>query len=219
MIGIWLLGKFSFGVGVRHGWEPIARIAYTYPLGMSVEGSPELLIRDVVIANEKGEITCAAEISEGSEIRLILGDPDKAIQSATEAAEGTLSQLKRRAKPKKELPKIQMDEEKIKLAINNLLDNAIRYTLPGGRMKIGLSYGIKGIECKIQDTGVGIPKNQQERVFSRFFRGSNITKMETERTGLGLFITKNIIEAHGGKIWFESKENKGTTFYFTLPIA
>lgn len=141
MIGIGFSGEFSWGVGVRHGWEPIglpmkvtkaegsklieinnrpalsiyedyfgkkaeelikepiARMAYTYPLGMSVEGSPELLIRDVVIANEKGEITCAAEIPQGSEIRLMLGDPDKAIQSAKEAAEGALAQLKG-AKPK-----------------------------------------------------------------------------------------------------------------------
>jgi len=136
VIGVGISGKFSFGVGVRHGWEPIglpmkvtkskggvlkelnnqpalriyedyfgkkaeeltkepiARMAYTYPLGMSVKGSPELLIRDVIIANEKGEITCAAEIPEGSEIRLMLGDPDNAIQAAKEAAEGALSQLK-----------------------------------------------------------------------------------------------------------------------------
>lgn len=73
--------------------EPIARMAYTYPLGMSVEGSDELLIRDVVIANEKGEITCAAEIPQGSEIRLMLGDPEKAIQSAKKAAENAKEQL------------------------------------------------------------------------------------------------------------------------------
>ncbi|MEK7103932.1 MAG: FIST N-terminal domain-containing protein, partial [Patescibacteria group bacterium] len=136
VIGVGLSGKFTFGVGVRHGWEPIglsmratksqggklieidnrpalsiyedyfgkkaedlikepiARIAYTYPLGMSVEGSPELLLRDVVIANEKGEITCAAEIPEGSEIRLMMGDPEKAIGAAKEAAENALAQLK-----------------------------------------------------------------------------------------------------------------------------
>lgn len=141
LVGVGFSGDFSFGVGVRHGWEPIglpmkvtkaegsklieinnrpalsiyedyfgrkaeelikepiARMAYTYPLGMSVEGSSELLIRDVVIANKKGEITCAAEIPQGSEIRLMLGDHDKAIQAATEAAEGALDQLKG-AKPK-----------------------------------------------------------------------------------------------------------------------
>ena len=141
MIGIGLSGKFSFGVGVRHGWEPIglpmkvtkaeggkiieinnrpalsiyqdyfgtsaeelikepiARMAYTYPLGMNVEGSPELLIRDVVIADKNGVISCAAEIPNNSEVRLMLGDPEKAIQAAKEAAEGDLNQLEG-AKPK-----------------------------------------------------------------------------------------------------------------------
>jgi len=79
--------------------EPIAKMAYTYPLGMSVKGSSELLIRDVVIANEKGEINCAAEIPQGVEIRLMLGDSEKAMQAAKEAAEGALAQLKG-AKPK-----------------------------------------------------------------------------------------------------------------------
>lgn len=74
--------------------EPIAKMAYTYPLGMSVEGSTELLIVDVVIANKKGEITCAAEIPEGSEIRLMLGDAEKAISAAKQAAEGAKKQLK-----------------------------------------------------------------------------------------------------------------------------
>ena len=136
VVGIGMAGEFAWGVGVRHGWEPIglpmkvtksegailkelnnkpalriyedyfgkkaeelirkpiAKMAYTYPLGMSVKGSSELLIRDVVIANEKGEITCAAEIPQGSEIRLMLGDPEKAVQAAREAAENAKSQLK-----------------------------------------------------------------------------------------------------------------------------
>jgi hypothetical protein len=68
-------------------------MAYTYPLGRTIKDSSELLIVDVVIANEKGEITCAAEVPEGSEIRLMLGDPEKAIQAAKEAAENALAQL------------------------------------------------------------------------------------------------------------------------------
>jgi len=74
--------------------EPIARIAYTYPLGMSVEGSDELLIRDPVIANEKGEITLAGEIPEGATVRLMIGDRDKAIEAAKDAAQNAYSQLK-----------------------------------------------------------------------------------------------------------------------------
>ena len=70
----------------------------------------------------------------------------------------------------------------------------------------------------VKDTGIGIPTSQHNRVFGRFFRADNAVKTETEGTGLGLFIAKNIIEAHSGKIWFESQEGEGTTFYFVLPI-
>jgi PAS domain S-box-containing protein len=122
-------------------------------------------------------------------------------------------------KPKEKLPQIKVDREKIELAIQNLLDNAIRYTPSGGKVTISLSYDKKEIEFKIQDTGIGIPKRQQVRVFSRFFRGSNAIRRETEGSGLGLYIAKNIIEAHGGRIWFESEEGKGSTFYFTLPVT
>jgi len=118
-----------------------------------------------------------------------------------------------------ELPKVNVDVEKISLAIQNLLENAIRYTPSGGKIIMSLETKRNYIEFSIKDTGIGIPKSQQERVFTKFFRGSNALKTETEGSGLGLFITKNIIEAHGGKIWFESEEGKGTTFYFTLPVA
>lgn len=121
--------------------------------------------------------------------------------------------------PPEKLPSVRVDEEKIKLAIENLLDNAIKYTPSGGRVTISLKKGIKEIEFEIKDTGVGIPKAQQERVFTRFFRGANIVRLDTTGTGLGLFIAKNIIEAHGGRIWFESEEGKGSTFFFTLPTV
>jgi len=116
------------------------------------------------------------------------------------------------------IPEVKIDVEKIRLAIQNLLENAIRYTKAGGKITVSLKHREDKIEFSIKDTGVGIPKDQQARVFSKFFRGSNVIRLETEGSGLGLFITKNIIEAHGGRIWFESKEGEGTTFYFTLPI-
>jgi len=121
-------------------------------------------------------------------------------------------------KPEKKLPKVMLDVEKMRLAIQNLLENAIRYTQPEGRVTASLKYVKKEIEFSIKDTGIGIPKDQQERIFTKFFRGGNAIRLETKGSGLGLFIVKNIIEAHGGKIWFESKEGKGTTFYFTLPV-
>ncbi len=121
-------------------------------------------------------------------------------------------------KPKKKTPMIEVDAEKIKLAINNLIDNAIRYNQPGGKVTVTLTQDRNKIKISVSDKGIGIAKDQQKRVFTKFFRSVNAMRIETEGTGLGLFIAKNIIEAHGGKIWFESAEGKGTTFYLTLPL-
>jgi len=121
-------------------------------------------------------------------------------------------------KPKGPLPKIKIDGEKISLVIQNLLDNAIRFNKEGGRVTVTIKYDKLNIEVIIEDTGIGIPQAQQDRIFTKFFRSDIAVRSETEGTGLGLFICKNIVEAHGGKIRFESKENQGTTFWFTLPI-
>ncbi len=122
----------------------------------------------------------------------------------------------------KKLPEVNIDKEKIELAIRNIIENAIRYTSSKGKMIVFLQCKEKGknkkeIKVSVYDSGVGIPTDQQFRVFTKFFRGANIIRMETEGTGLGLFIAKNIIEAHKGRIWFESQEGKGSTFCFTLP--
>ena len=121
-------------------------------------------------------------------------------------------------KTKEKLPKILLDVEKIKLAVQNIVDNAIKYTSSGGKVTATLKYDKKEVTVSIEDTGVGVPKDQQERIFTKFFRGVNVIRMETDGSGLGLFIAKNIIEAHGGRIWFKSKENEGTTFWFSLPV-
>jgi len=120
--------------------------------------------------------------------------------------------------PRMKLPPVKLDREKIGLVLQNLIENAIHYTLPGGKVTVSLKRVKNEIEVSVADTGIGIPKEQQRRVFTKFFRAANAIRMETGGTGLGLYITKNIIEAHGGEIWFESKEGKGATFRFTLPI-
>ena len=121
-------------------------------------------------------------------------------------------------KSKKLLPLVVIDQEKMSLAIHNLLDNALKYTPEKGKIEISLEEKDSNIIFKIKDTGVGIPEDQKERIFTKFFRGSNVIKLETEGSGLGLYTTKNIIESHKGKIWFESEEDKGTTFYFSIPV-
>ncbi len=119
---------------------------------------------------------------------------------------------------KKKTPKVKIDKEKMGVVIQNLLENAVKYTPQGGKIKISLDNDEKNVIFKIEDSGVGIPKSQQDRIFTKFFRAENVTRMETDGTGLGLYTTKNIVQAHKGEIWFESEENKGTTFYFTIPI-
>jgi signal transduction histidine kinase len=118
-----------------------------------------------------------------------------------------------------ELPGVRIDNQKMQLALTNLLDNSIKYTPSGGTITIRIYPDKQDIVVSIQDSGVGIPIVQQGRIFAKFFRGDNVIRMQTEGTGLGLFIAKSIIQKHNGRIWFESSEGKGTTFYIALPKA
>ncbi len=113
----------------------------------------------------------------------------------------------------------EIDEEKIELALQNLVENAIKYTLDGGKVEIKIKEDErkKGIVLEIKDTGVGIPEKEEEKLFTKFFRASNVKKMDTVGTGLGLFIVKNIIDQHKGKIEIKSKLGKGTLVSIFLP--
>lgn len=116
------------------------------------------------------------------------------------------------------LEPFKFDPMRIKIVIQNLLENALRYNVENGQIIVKVEKKPPYVEVSVSDTGIGIPKDELPKLFTKFFRASNVLKYETEGTGLGLYITKNIIEAHGGKIWAESIENRGSTFYFTLPI-
>ncbi|MCK4473724.1 HAMP domain-containing histidine kinase [Candidatus Parcubacteria bacterium] len=123
-------------------------------------------------------------------------------------------------KAQENLPMVFVDSSQIKLVIENLLDNAVRYISNKSEKKveIKLSKTGKNLFFEIKDSGVGIPKQDQKYIFQRFFRSKNVMKNQTQGTGLGLYIAKGIIEKLGGKIGFKSKEEKGSTFWFTLPI-
>lgn len=110
-----------------------------------------------------------------------------------------------------------VDGDKIKQAFNNLFNNAIKYSRRNGRVRIGFKKHKDEIVFLIKDTGIGIPEEQQKRVNEKFFRADNAAAQEPDGTGLGLYIVKAIIEAHGGRLWFTSKENEGSTFYISLP--
>ena len=122
-------------------------------------------------------------------------------------------------KPASPLSKVKVDVEKISLVVSNLIENSLKYTPAGGTIHVAVLEAEGRIKVSVKDSGIGILKSQQDRIFTKYFRGLNVLRMETEGTGLGLFICKNIVETHGGKIWFDSEENKGTTFFFSLPVA
>lgn len=117
-----------------------------------------------------------------------------------------------------DIPQLNIDQEKMRAVFQNLLDNAVKYCRSGGKVSVSVERDGESVRFIIKDTGIGIPSDQQSLIFSRFFRARNALKVETDGNGLGLFIVKSIIERHGGKIWFESRENEGTTFYFTIKI-
>lgn len=123
-------------------------------------------------------------------------------------------------KPKCKLPTVLIDVEKVRLAVQNLIDNALRYNKKGGRVMVAVSYlqKSKEVQVTVANEGIGIPSDQHERVFTKFFRANNAKLVDTEGSGLGLYLVKNIIAAHKGKISFQSKEGKGATFFFVLPV-
>lgn len=121
--------------------------------------------------------------------------------------------------PEEKIPDVTADIDKISLVLGNLLDNAISYTPAGGEVKVILENFGNSARVSVKDSGIGIPKNDLYKLFTRFFRAKNAVSVRTEGSGLGLYVAKNIIDAHGGKIWVESQEGKGTTFYFTIQLA
>ncbi|OGZ55101.1 MAG: hypothetical protein A3F85_04445 [Candidatus Ryanbacteria bacterium RIFCSPLOWO2_12_FULL_44_26] len=114
---------------------------------------------------------------------------------------------------------ISVDELKLRWMLENLIDNAIRYSHKGGKVHIRLSKKDGKVRWEIQDEGVGIPEVDQKKIFQKFFRSDNAFTMKTEGSGLGLFIVKSFAEVMGGKVGFVSKEGKGTTFYLVFPAA
>jgi len=202
-------------------------------LSMILEGSygnlPEKVkkpMENVFVSNERlirlvNDILNVTKIETG-EMEMNLEKTD-----LREIIKEVISELSLKAKEKnlylefeepKEFPKILLDSEKIRQVILNLVDNAIRYTQKGGvTVKLQIANG--RLQIVVSDTGEGLTKEEKEKLFERFSRGTAGTKFWTEGAGLGLYVARRFVEMHNGKIWAESEgKGKGSTFYVELPI-
>lgn len=130
----------------------------------------------------------------------------------------TKKKIKFKANFAKGLPIIMADPKLMQIIIQNLISNAVKYTPEGGKINLTIKKVAPNIIITVKDSGFGIPKNQYNQIFKKLFRADNVRLKDTEGTGLGLYIVKSIVEQAKGKIWFESEENKGTTFYVEMPI-
>jgi len=121
-------------------------------------------------------------------------------------------------KKPKNIPQLMLDENKIQQVIMNFCDNAIYYSKDNSKIKIALELVDDSVEFTVIDTGIGVPADQQEQLFNKFFRATNARQQRPDGTGVGLFLAKKVIDAHDGEIIFKSKEGKGSIFGFRLPI-
>ena len=116
-----------------------------------------------------------------------------------------------------DLPKVKIDSQRLEQVLVNLIHNAVKFTRSGGEVVLGAEADVSEVRFAVRDSGIGIPREDVQRIFERFYR---VDKSRAgSGTGLGLSIAKHIVEAHGGKIWAESIEGRGSAFYFSIPLV
>src|SRR5262249_8972164 len=128
------------------------------------------------------------------------------------------SQIRLVEEPAPESAHVFCDSEAVSQIMSNLLDNAIKYTPAGGQITLGARPAGNMVEFYVKDTGIGIPEEDLPRLFERFYRVDKARSRELGGTGLGLSIVKHLVAAHNGVARVESVAQKGSTFYFTLPV-
>jgi signal transduction histidine kinase len=153
---------------------------------------------------------------------------EKTPTNLPEVISGELNQLHETAeargltlvfKKPKHFPLLHLDETKIRQVIMNFIDNAIYYTPAGGKIIIELEAKADSVEFRVIDDGIGVPKEEQRHLFTKFYRANNAKRARPDGTGLGLFMARKVVAAQGGAIVFKSAEGKGSTFGFTFPRA
>jgi two-component system phosphate regulon sensor histidine kinase PhoR len=175
------------------------------------------------------EVACltqlVAELAELSRIETGKAELKKEPVNLNQLVEEVIAHLSPQAERQKlsisqdfaaDLSSVPADKDRVRQVIANLVHNAIKFTRPGGRIMITTRTLEGSVVVDIADTGIGIPKEDLARVFERFYKGDKARA--GEGTGMGLAIAKHVVEAHGGSIWVESEEGKGSTFSFSMPL-
>ena len=117
------------------------------------------------------------------------------------------------------LPRVYVDEGKLRQVMMNFIDNALFYSHPGSSVAISLKLVTQEIIFTVSDTGIGVPKSEQKRLFTKFFRATNARRHRPDGTGIGLFLARKVIDEHGGSTIVKSVEGQGSTFGFRMSLA
>jgi signal transduction histidine kinase len=157
------------------------------------------------------------------ELSLRPGDPVALVEAVVEAHRPELEAKAQHLdlQMPADVPRIWCDEARTAQILGNLLSNAIQYTAGGGSVAIRLALATEPgfVQISVADNGVGIPAEEQSQLFQLFFRAKSASQTRARGAGLGLYITRSLVELHGGQIWFESTPGHGSTFHVTFPVA
>jgi two-component system phosphate regulon sensor histidine kinase PhoR len=221
--------KSDFVAFVTHQLRtPLSGIKWLLELAADTPDAGEMraYIQDAREANERlvGLVNDLLDISRLESGRLTVSPQPLHVGTITESV---LQELDPLIKDKghrlslsgfEEVPPVVADPQLVRQVILNLLSNAIKYTPPRGEIALQVGQENGCIRWVVRDTGIGIPQDALPRLFEKFYRANNVHKVETEGTGLGLYLVRLIVERCGGEIWCESEEGRGATFQFTVPL-
>ena len=173
-------------------------------------GHMNRLIEDLLAMERLKDDRLELELAECAPAKLV----EQALQLVTPQAEQKRLTLERSVAA--DLPHVRCDAHRLVQVLANLLGNAVKFTPEGGSIHAGVEPGGDALVFSVRDTGPGIPADSLVRIFERLWQ---VGPQRSVGTGLGLFIARGIVEAHGGRIWAESEPGEGSRFYFTLPCA